>query len=71
MNDETKVLMGLSGIGAALLISACLSGCSFKVEALYHGQTPVGIEDRKATQLRATLTDNDDVERESRNHKAY
>jgi len=30
-----------------------LMGCSFKIETLYHGQTPVGISDTKSTTLRA------------------
>lgn len=37
------------------LLASFTSGCSFKVEALYHGETPIGLDNRQATQIRATV----------------
>ena len=53
MTTEKNILGTLAFIGLALSLMACLGGCSFKVEALYHGETPIGLDNRTATQLTA------------------
>lgn len=53
MTTEKNILGTLVFIGLALSLMACLGGCSFKIETLYHGQTPVGIDDRKSTAMTA------------------
>jgi len=53
MINEKDILGVVVFTALVLLISAAVTGCSFKIETLYHGQTPVGIDDRKATVMRA------------------
>lgn len=50
--EEKKTCVGLMVV-FLMLVAGCLTGCSFKIEALYHGKTPVGISDTKATAMRA------------------
>jgi hypothetical protein len=52
-SEEKKTCVGLMFIFLMLVSGVFVGGCSFKVEALYHGRTPVGISDTKATALRA------------------
>lgn len=53
MNNEN----GAGAVGILLVVIACalistmLSGCSFKIETLYHGQTPIGLDYKQATHL--------------------
>lgn len=54
MTNEQRVnAVGLFFIFVMLVSGVFMQGCSFKIETLYHGQTPVGIDDRKATVMRA------------------
>lgn len=53
MINERNILGAVVFIALLLTLGLGLTGCSFKVEALYHGETPIGISDTKATQLRA------------------
>lgn len=48
-HTEKKIWLVLLLLGVAIN----LGGCSFKVEALYHGRTPIGVDDRKATVLQS------------------
>lgn len=48
----------MSGVELLVVVVICgiivfLSGCSFRVEALYHGETPIGLQNTQATALRA------------------
>jgi len=57
MKNETEVGEGMAGMalfGIALaLVGMLMTGCSFKVETLYHGRTPIGLDHRQATSLQA------------------
>ena len=54
MEHTAESVITWSIFAIILALAACMiQGCSFKVETLYHGQTPVGISDTKATNLRA------------------
>jgi len=44
-------IVSLVTIIAIILLAGVVSGCSFKVEALYHGETPIGLDNRHATSL--------------------
>lgn len=60
LTKEMKVMSNDNGVtvsGILLIVVVCglistlLSGCSFKIETLYHGQTPIGLDHRQATAL--------------------
>jgi hypothetical protein len=58
MQNEKELAEGVVGVTLvwltiALIGGAVLSGCSFKVETLYHGQTPIGLDHRQATSLQS------------------
>lgn len=56
MDNEKQVALTLGAmiaLVAGLIMLGTLGGCSFKVETLYHGQTPIGLDNRSATQIRA------------------
>ena len=49
--NGATVAGGLIVVIVCGLIATMLSGCSFKIETLYHGQTPIGLDHRQATSL--------------------
>lgn len=51
--SEGIVSWGLFAIAIAL-IGMATTGCSFRVETLYHGRTPIGLDNRQATSLQST-----------------
>lgn len=55
MINEKNLLGTVVFVGLLILLSGALSGCGVKFDLMYYGQTPVGLDNRQATQIAAPV----------------